>query len=126
MKLLLDTHVLLWTLLDQRRLSSETRTAIQSEESEIFVSVVSPWEFAIKRSLGKLETPVDLEPALEDQGFKLLPVQLRHIQGIRSMPRHHGDPFDRMLVAQAIADGLTLVTSDRTLRRYPVATLPAS
>jgi PIN domain nuclease of toxin-antitoxin system len=126
LKLLLDTHVLLWTLLDQRRLSSETRAAIQSEESEIFVSVVSPWEFAIKRSLGKFDTPVDLEPALEDQGFKLLPVQLRHTQGIRSMPNHHRDPFDRMLVAQATVDGLTLVTSDRTLRRYPVATLQAS
>jgi PIN domain nuclease of toxin-antitoxin system len=126
LKLLLDTHALLWTLLDQRRLSSETRAAIQSEESEVFVSVVSPWELAIKRSLGKFEIPVDFEPALENQGFRLLAVQLRHTEGIRSMPHHHRDPFDRMLVAQAIVDGLTLVTSDRLLRRYPVATLPAS
>ena len=125
MKLLLDTHVMLWAISDPGRLSVQARSAIASEENEVFVSVVSPWEIAIKKSRNRIETPDDLDRGLESSRFKLLPVLLRHTRAIESMPHHHRDPFDRMLVAQAIVDGMILVTADRKLTRYAAALLPA-
>jgi len=126
LKLLLDTHTMIWAMSEPRLLSSRAKDAISTKENDVFVSVISPWEIAIKRSKKRLRAPEDLGDALEAHQFRLLPVLLRHIKAIGSMPNHHGDPFDRMLVAQATIDGLTLVTSDRALRRYPVATLPAN
>lgn len=126
MKLLLDTHTMIWVFSAPRLLSAQARDVISAGENEVFVSVISPWEVAIKRSKRRLPAPDDLSDSVDAHRFQLLPVLLRHTQAIDSLPNHHGDPFDRMLVAQAIIDGLTLVTSDRTLRRYPVATLPAS
>lgn len=125
MRLLLDTHVMLWAISDPGQLSARARNAISSEENEVFVSVVSPWEIAIKKSRNRIETPDDLDRGLESSRFKLLPVLLRHTKAIESMPHHHRDPFDRMLVAQAIVDGLILVTADRKLTRYDAALLPA-
>jgi PIN domain nuclease of toxin-antitoxin system len=126
LKLLLDTHTMIWAFSEPRLLSAQARDAISSKENDVFVSVISPWEIAIKRAKKRLRAPEDLGDAVEAHQFQLLPVLLRHTKAIGSMPNHHGDPFDRMLVAQAIVDGLTLVTSDRALRRYPLATLPAS
>lgn len=126
MKLLLDTHTMIWVFSAPHLLSAQARDVISAGENEVFVSVISPWEVAIKRSKRRLPAPDDLGDAVEAHRFQLLPVLLRHTKTIDSLPNHHGDPFDRMLVAQAIIDGLTLVTSDRALRRYPVATLPAS
>jgi PIN domain nuclease of toxin-antitoxin system len=126
LKLLLDTHTMIWALSEPRLLAPQARDAISAEENEVFVSVISPWEIAIKRAKKRLRAPEDLGDAVEAHQFQLLPVLLRHTKAIGPMPNHHGDPFDRMLVAQATVDGLTLVTSDRALRRYPVATLPAS
>lgn len=126
MKLLLDTHTMIWAFSAPRLLSAQARDAIAAGENEVYVSVISPWEVAIKRSKKRLRAPDDLGDAVEAHGFQTLPVLLRHTNAIDSLPNHHGDPFDRMLVAQAIVEGLTLVTSDRALRRYPVATLPAS
>jgi PIN domain nuclease of toxin-antitoxin system len=126
LRLLLDTHTMIWAFAEPRLLSAQARDAISTKENDVFVSVISPWEIAIKRSKKKLRAPEDLGEAIEAHQFRLLSVLLRHTEAIASMPSHHGDPFDRMLVAQAIVDGLTLVTSDRALRRYPVATLPAS
>lgn len=125
MKLLLDTHTMIWVFSAPHLLSAHAREVVSAEENEVFVSVISPWEIAIKRSKKKLRAPEDLDDAVEAHRFQLLPVLLRHTRAIGSMPSHHGDPFDRMLVAQASVDGLTLVTSDRTLRRYPIATLSA-
>ncbi len=125
MRLLLDTHVVLWALSDPGRLSEGTRRAIEVEENDIFVSVVSPWELAIKGPREGLDPPDDLELEMNRQRFEILPVLLRHTQAIESMPYHHRDPFDRMLVAQAVVDGLTIVTADRMLTRYQVSLLPA-
>lgn len=91
----------------------------------MFVSVVSPWEIAIKKSRGNLSPPDDLESQLDEKRFSLLPVSLPHTEAIEALPHHHGDPFDRMLVAQAQVEGLTLVTADRKITRYQVALLPA-
>ena len=126
MKLLLDTHALLWTLIAPKRLSAAAAAAIEDGANETFVSVVSAWEIEIKRAKGKLPVSVPLSDALAEQRFKTLPVTLSYVLAVESLPRRHRDPFDRMLIAQAKLEGMTLVTSDREVRHYPVATLPAS
>lgn len=125
MRLLLDTHVLIWAISNPGRLSISAQRAIASRENEVYVSVISPWEIAIKKSRHRIEDLVALDPVLKDSEFELLPVLLRHTRAIESMPHHHRDPFDRMLVAQAVVDGMTIVTADRKLTRYQVALLPA-
>ncbi len=125
LRLLLDTHVLIWALNAPQRLAVKTRQAIETEENDVLVSVVSPWELAIKGAREGLHIPGDLEEQLTRQRFELLPVLLRHTDPLESMPYHHRDPFDRMLVAQAITEGLTIVTADRKLRNYPVSLMPA-
>lgn len=126
MKLLLDTHVLIWTLLERPRLSAAAVDAIGDESNEVFVSVVSAWEIEIKQAKGKLRIPDELGAGLAAQGFQVLPVALRHVLAVESLPRHHRDPFDRMLISQAQLEGMTFVTSDSEIRHYPVAVLPAS
>jgi PIN domain nuclease of toxin-antitoxin system len=125
LRLLLDTHTLLWTLVEPTRLSAQATAAIAAAESEVFVSIVSPWEMAIAKARGRMNPPDDLATRLAQSRFELMPVQLRHIRAIESMPRHHRDPFDRMLIAQSQVDGLTLVSADRKMRQYPVSLLPA-
>jgi PIN domain nuclease of toxin-antitoxin system len=124
-KLLIDTQVLIWTLLEQERLATTAAEAIADEANDVFVSVVSAWEIEIKIAKNKLHGPSDLGTALAEQRFKLMQVTLDHVLAVESLPRHHRDPFDRMLIAQAQLGGLTLLTSDREFRRYPIATLPA-
>jgi PIN domain nuclease of toxin-antitoxin system len=124
-KLLLDTQVLLWTLTKPGRLSTAVADAIEATENQVLVSIATPWEISTKAALGNLTPPDDLELQLREQGFELLPIVLRHTDAVASLPHHHGDPFDRMLIAQAQVDALTLVSSDRQIRRYPVALLPA-
>lgn len=125
MRLLLDTHTLLWTLVAPDRLSENAAQTIAAEESEVFVSIVSPWEMAIAKARGRMDPPDNLEAQLETMRFALLPVSLRHTHVVETLPHHHRDPIDRMLVAQAQVEGLTIVTVDRLLRRYPVSLLPA-
>jgi PIN domain nuclease of toxin-antitoxin system len=125
LRLLLDTHTLLWVLKEPERLAARSAAAITAEDSRVFVSVVSPWELAIAEALGRLTPPDNLEAHLKRNRFELLPVTLRHVELISSMAHHHRDPFDRMLIAQAQVEGLTLVTSDRDIRRYPVSIFPA-
>lgn len=126
MRLLLDTQVLIWSLLSPDRLLATTREAIQDGANDVFVSIASPWEIAIKKSRGNLDPPDDLDVQLAEKCFSLLPISLRHTHAIESLPHHHGDPFDRMLVAQAQTDGLTIVTSDPKIARYQVAVMRAS
>lgn len=123
--MLLDTHALVWALSEPDRLAAKTRKAIETREHDVFVSVVSPWELAIKGPREGLTFPDDIEVQLDRRGFERLPILLSHIEPIRSMPYFHRDPFDRMLVAQAVAEGLTIVTADRKLRDYPVGLMPA-
>jgi PIN domain nuclease of toxin-antitoxin system len=125
LRLLLDTQVLIWALTKPERLSKEARSAIAASENRVFVSLASPWEMAIKTALGNLAPPDDLESQLSEKRFELLPIALRHTRAVASLPHHHRDPFDRMLIAQAQVDGMTLVTSDREIERYQVTLLPA-
>lgn len=126
LRLLLDTHVVIWALHDPDRLRPKTRAAIETEENETFVSAVTPWELAIKGPREGLRIPDDLEAQVDRRGFDLLPVLFRHMEPIGSMPYHHRDPFDRMLVAQAVVDGLTIITADRKMTEYQVALMPAT
>ena len=125
MRLLLDTHALLWWLADDPTLSAEARKAIADAGSVVYVSAASAWEIAIKRSLGKLEAPEELDEALAANAFAPLPITIGHALAAGRLPNHHQDPFDRMLVAQAMAEGLTLVTRDENIAKYDVATLRA-
>jgi PIN domain nuclease of toxin-antitoxin system len=124
-RLLLDTNALIWSLTAPDRLSSRAADAIKAEANDVYVSAISVWEIAMKRSHKRLEAPDDLESQLDEKRFKRLPVEMHHAHAIEFLPHHHGDPFDRMLIAQAQVEGLTIVTSDREMRRYQVALLPA-
>ena len=118
MNLLLDTHVLIWWD-EGRRLSSAGRRAIEAADS-VYVSAASAWEVAIKIGLGRLRPSRTVEEAVEESGFLELPITFRHAQRVAGLPAHHRDLFDRLLVAQAEAEGLTLVTRDPVFERYAV------
>ena len=120
MNLLLDTHVLLWWLADDAGLEHETRSAIEDASNIIHVSAASAWEISIKKALGKLDAPDDLQAALIASQFQPLPISILHATRDGQLPRHHDDPFDRMLIAQAQAEQLTLVTHDTMFRSYEV------
>ena len=118
MRLLLDTHVFIWAVMDNRKLKSGAREAMRSAD-EVFVSAASIWEIGIKARLGKIEgNPELLTQAIEASGFLELPVSARHGAAVAKLPLHHADPFDRMLVAQAIMEPLHLLTADPVLARY--------
>jgi PIN domain nuclease of toxin-antitoxin system len=121
---LLDTHALIWALSDPDRLSDTARNAIEDPKNEIYVSAVSAWEIGIKAGLGKIEFPLDdLPSSMVDAGFSELPVSVRHAIAVKELPQHHRDPFDRLLIAQALQEGLVVVTRDSQLAAYPVKTL---
>ncbi len=125
MRLLLDTHTLIWALVDPDRLTDRAREALRDGGNEVLVSAASVWEVEIKRALGKLEAPDDLVGALTATGFSPLPISLRHAARAGSLVPHHRDPFDRMLIAQAELESLTIVTRDARFAAYQVPLLQA-
>lgn len=125
MSLLLDTHALLWWRSDTAKLRPETYAMISNGDRPVLVSHATLWEIAIKTALGKLEVPDDLVQLCHQDDFILLPVDLPHIAALRDLPPLHRDPFDRMLVAQARVEGLTLVTNDANMMRYDVKVMMA-
>lgn len=124
MKLLLDTHVLLWWL-GEEPITREARAAIESAKNPVCVSAASAWELGIKIGLGKLEPPERLSYRLSEERFLPLPVTIEHGLRVGELPPHHKDPFDRLLVAQAQLEGLTIVTRDPRIALYDVETLAA-
>ena len=124
-KLLLDTHVVLWWLEEPDLLREVAREVIVHPESDVYVSVVSAWEMSIKSALGKLRIPDDLPHVLDANEFQVLDVRLSHAIGVRDLPAVHRDPFDRLLIAQARIEGLTIVTRDPRIREYDVPVLAA-
>jgi PIN domain nuclease of toxin-antitoxin system len=121
--LLLDTHVLLWWLADDPHLTPTMREAIADPSTTVMVSAASAWEVAIKAAVGKLTVPDGLRQELEQHGFDELPVTVEDGLAAGALPRHHGDPFDRMLIAQAARRRLVVVTADRRFVDYDVLTL---
>jgi PIN domain nuclease of toxin-antitoxin system len=121
MNLLLDTHTFLWAISNSPKLSAATRAAIVDGGNIIYVSAVTAWEIAIKRARGKLEMPpIDYYQQLQLHRFTPLSITTAHALAVESLPAHHSDPFDRMLIAQAREESLTLVTHDRRLSLYDV------
>ena len=122
MKLLLDTHLLLWAAGEPKRLSKQARTLIDNQDNEILFSAASLWEVAIKRGLGREDFKVDarlLRRGLLDNGYSELPIISDHVVATESLPPIHKDPFDRVLVAQATVEGVTLLTIDSLVAQYP-------
>ncbi len=122
MRLLLDSHTFLWFMVDAPKLSRVARDAIIDAE-DAYVSLASIWELTIKRSLGRLELDASPVAMAVEAALGLLPIELRHFDRLEHLPPVHRDPFDRLLVAQAMEEGLVLVTADRALQRYPVTWL---
>lgn len=124
MNLLIDTHILIWLLAGTSHLPSDIQTTLANRRNTVFLSAASTWEIAIKVGLGRLDLPPQLDawlPAeLDAAGLRLLPINLGHTLGVEALPPHHRDPFDRLLIAQAVADGLTIVTADRVFGLYDV------
>lgn len=121
MNLLLDTHVALWAITDDARLSSRARQLILAPRATVWVSAVSVWEIAIKHGLGRGEMPVSGEDALryfQQSGYRLLAVEPEHAAAVEGLPAHHQDPFDRLLVAQALIEPMRLMTHDGMVARY--------
>ena len=123
-RLLLDTHALLWALSTPRRLPAKAAAGIRNPDNEVLVSAVSVWEIAIKSALGKIEA----DPAVVVRGayaadFEELPIRVAHALRLHTLPAHHRDPFDRLLVAQAIEERLTIVSHDRAIAAYRVPVL---
>lgn len=120
MILLLDTHALIWALEGSTRLSKRARDAIADTDNVVLASVVSAWEVEIKRALGRLSAPPDLEAAIESAGFTKRTILFADVRRMAELPAHHRDPFDRILVAQAIEEGAPIVTRDPQIARYQV------
>ena len=126
MKLLLDTHAFLWFVTGDRRLSRTARAALDAESAELYLSAASVWEMAIKSSLARLILPAPLTDYVAEklaEGFRVLPVDWKHTAIVERLPFHHRDPFDRMLVCQAIVLGMTILTPDPLVAQYPARTI---
>lgn len=126
MKVLLDTHILLWWLLESPRLPSPIREVIADPAHDILVSSVTHAEMSVKRSLGKLEAPWIPDELLTENGFDSLSFTSEHARRMLDLPFHHRDPFDRMLIAQVTVDDLVFATVDPRCREYEIRTLPAT
>ena len=121
MNLLLDTHVALWAIVDSPKLSPKARELIASPRTNVWISAASIWEIAIKHSLGRGDMPISGQDALRyfsESGYRWLAIEVDHAVAVESLPTHHHDPFDRILVAQALIEPMRLMTHDATVARY--------
>jgi len=121
LNILLDTHVALWAITDSPKLPKKARELIQSPKSSIWISAATVWEIAIKHGLGRGDMPVSGQGALryfQESGYQFLPVEPEHAAAVEELPAHHADPFDRILVAQAIVEPMRLITHDPMVARY--------
>ncbi len=123
MRLLLDTHALLWAAREPGRLPIRARTAVADPANDVWASAASAWEVAIKRQLGKLTAPPVTPELVTHLRFRPLPISLEHAGAVEQLPLHHHDPFDRVLIAQAQVEGLTLVSGDSAIGAYDVSLL---
>ena len=123
MNLLLDTHILLWWLDDNPLLTDKARDAISDTDNLVVVSAASIWEIRIKQALGKLEITPDFYDVIKEQGFEMLSITSDHAFAVGDLPAHHRDPFDRIMIAQAKKESLTIVTFDAVFKKYRIPVL---
>ena len=127
MRLLLDTHALLWWLDDDPRLGARARALVEDPASDVLVSVASLWEIVVKARVGKLEADIgEVAAAVEGDGFALLGIRVAHLAALATLPMRHRDPFDHLLIAQAIVEDADFVSDDQNARGYPVRRIPCS
>lgn len=127
MRLLLDTHVLIWSMDNERRLGPRVHALLTDPANIVLISIASLWEIAIKIRIGKLRGDLAaIDDAIDAQGFTRLPIALPHLEAMAALPDYHRDPFDHLLIAQAQVEGLTFVTADRHATRYKVETIACS
>jgi PIN domain nuclease of toxin-antitoxin system len=127
MKFLLDTHALLWWLADDRRLGRQARELVADPGNDVLVSMVSLWEIAVKTRIGKLQADIgEIIGAVQQEGFTLLDIGTPHLLTLAGLPMHHRDPFDHLLIAQAITENATFMSGDRNAARYPVRMVTCS
>ena len=120
---LLDTHIFLWSLDETKRLTKEVAKILKDPRNRIFVSVATAWEISIKQKKGKLPLKTTLEECFRKSNFEILEIKLPHILQLENLPSYHRDPFDRMLVAQAIVEKLMIITEDEKIKKYDVSVL---
>ena len=125
LRLLLDTHAFVWCLSDVPRLAEGARNAIADPRNDVFVSAVTGWEIFVKRATGRMTAPDNLLAVVEERGFIHLPLTFHHAEQAGNLPMHHRDPVDRMLIAQAQAEGLVLVTRDAVIPLYGIRIMAA-
>jgi PIN domain nuclease of toxin-antitoxin system len=125
LRLLLDTHIFIWWLTRERQLSPAAVAAIQDPDNEVFLSLATAWEIGIKKGINKLDAPDDLEEQMALHQFAALPITFAHARAVGLLPMLHRDPFDRMLVAQAQVEEMTILTRDPRIGRYEVSTIRA-
>lgn len=125
MRVLIDSHILLWWLTDDPRLKTSAAAAIRDEDNEVLVSIATLWELRTKESTGKLKLPIDFPRVLRGEGFGLHAITMEHTERLATLPLHHRDPFDRMLIAQAMTDGLALLSHDGHFAAYDVDLIDA-
>jgi PIN domain nuclease of toxin-antitoxin system len=122
-RVLVDTHIFIWCDQRPRAVPPNLLATLRDTQTEVFVSVASVWEIAIKRATGKLEFAAPIADAVDRLGFELLPISALHAEHAGGLPRHHNDPFDRLIIAQTMLEGLLLATRDPTMRPYGVPIL---
>lgn len=121
-RFLLDTHIFIWWM-EGKKLGADISNLLQNPESVIFLSAVSVWEMVVKKAKGKLRLPQDWKKTIKDSRFEILPINLEYALTLESLPLHHNDPFDRMLIAQVKAESLTMITTDSKIKRYKIPIL---
>ena len=127
MKLLLDTHALLWWLADDDQLGGAAREVVADPANDILISVVSLWEIAVKVRIGKLQADIEeIISAVQREGFTMLDIGMAHLVALAGLPMHHRDPFDHLLIAQAMTEDAMFMSEDRNAARYPVRTVTCS
>jgi PIN domain nuclease of toxin-antitoxin system len=119
-RVLLDTHALIWALEGSSKLSKPARRVIESARNEVLVSAVSAWEIAVKQAIGRLKVPGDLQEAVDAAGFTRKSIGFAEASRLATLPLIHGDPFDRMLVAHALEEGAAIITRDEQISKYPI------
>lgn len=125
MRYLLDTHIFIWWMEKNKRLSTDTFDLLNNSQNKVFLSVASIWEIVIKKAKKKLKTPKDVEGGIKASGFISLNIDLSHVLEIEKLPTYHNDPFDRIIISQAKIEDLTLITSDKKIWKYDLRLLKA-
>jgi len=125
MKILLDTHIFIWWMEKNKRLSKDIFNLLNNPQNQIFLSVASVWELIIKKAKKKLKTPKDVQGGIKASGFIPINIEMLHVLDLEKLPMHHNDPFDRIIISQAKIEHLTLITADKKIWKYNLALLKA-